>query len=210
MKWSLESTYRAIADHLRTNDPHLAPVIARHGLCTVEPHTNYYQSLVRSIVGQQLSVKAAATIFDRFLTLFEDVFPTPEQLLEKDTEILRSVGLSYSKANYIHDLAQHVVDGRVRFDHLPSLSNDEIVAELTDVKGIGEWTVHMFLMFCMGRQDVLPVGDLGIKNGMRALYGLDHTPSPDEMRAIAAKYQWHPYESIASWYVWRFLDNAPE
>lgn len=209
MKSSLRQTYQAAADHLIAYDPHLAPIIKQHGLCTIEPHTDYYHALVRSIVGQQLSVKAAATIFARFLDLFGGTFPTPEQLLEKDIEAMRSVGLSRGKASYVHDLAQHVVDGRVRFNHLPDLSNGEIVAELTDVKGIGEWTVHMFLMFCMGRKDVLPVGDLGIKNGMRTLYGLEHAPSPDEMRAIAEKYQWHPYESIASWYIWRSLDNAP-
>lgn len=209
MKQDLKVIYRTAADHLQQHDPYLAPLIAKHGLYTVKPHTDYYQDLVGAIIGQQLSVKAARTINGRFQDLFGGKLPTPEQILEQDIETLRSVGLSRPKAGYIQDLAVHVLDGRVKFDHLPGLSNEEIVKELIDVKGIGEWTVHMFLMFCMGRLDILPVGDLGIKNGIRGIYNLDHAPSPDEIREIADKYQWHPYESIASWYVWRFLENEP-
>ncbi|MET1033497.1 MAG: DNA-3-methyladenine glycosylase [Candidatus Saccharimonadales bacterium] len=209
MKQNLQQTYQAAADHLRANDPYLASLIDKHGLYTAKPHTNYYQDLVEAIIGQQLSVKAARTIKGRFQDLFGGKLPTPEQILEQDIETLRSVGLSRPKAGYIQDLAVHVLDGRIKFDHLPKLSNDEIVKELTDVKGIGEWTVHMFLMFCMGRLDVLPIGDLGIKNGIRGIYDLDHAPSPDEIKKIADKYHWHPYESIASWYVWRSLENEP-
>lgn len=209
MKSNLRRTYQTAADYLQAADPQLVPLIVRHGLCTIEPHTDYYQALVKSIVGQQLSVKAAASIFHRFMELFDNTFPTPQQILEKDTETLRSVGLSRTKASYIHDLARHVVEGKVVFNHLPGLSNEEIVTELTDVKGVGEWTVHMFLMFCMGRLDVLPVGDLGIRNGIRALYGFDHAPSPDEVKTVAISHNWHPYESIAAWYVWRSLDNEP-
>lgn len=200
---------QAAADHLSAHDPHLAPVIARAGLATMEPHTDYYGALVSSIVSQQLSVKAAAAIQKRFLDLFNGAFPTPEQILAVDTEQLRSIGFSYAKARYIHDLAQHIIDGRITFDRIPSQSNEEIIAELTDVKGIGEWTVHMFLMFCVGRLDVLPVGDLGIKNGVRALYGFEGVPSPDDIRSTAATYNWAPYESVASWYIWHSLDNKP-
>lgn len=117
--------------------------------------------------------------------------------------------MSRAKATYIRDLAQHVVDGKIKFDHLDALSNEEVIRELLPVKGIGEWTVHMFLMFCMGRLDVLATGDLGIKNGMKKLYGLDHLPSPQEITAIATQNHWHPYESIACWYIWQSLDNAP-
>ncbi|HET8669841.1 MAG TPA: DNA-3-methyladenine glycosylase 2 family protein [Candidatus Saccharimonadales bacterium] len=197
------------AKHLGGYDPILAAVIAEYGLCTIAPHTNYYQDLVESIIGQQLSVKAAATIRDRFKALFDGHLPLPEEILTKDIETLRSVGLSRAKATYVRDLAQHVVDGRMGFDHLPFLSNEEIIAELTDVKGIGEWTVHMFLMFCVGRTDVLAYGDLGIKNGIRQLYGLDHTPTPQEIKDIAQHNRWHPYESVACWYIWRSLDNKP-
>jgi DNA-3-methyladenine glycosylase II len=202
--------YEEAAAHLSKHDPVLAPIIAAAGPSTMRPHRNYYQALVGSIISQQLSVKAADTIERRFCELFgSSEMPAPEQILTKDTEELRSVGLSRGKAMYVRDLAQHVVDGSVRFDHLDTLSNDEIIAELVTVKGIGIWTVHMFLMFCVGRLDVLPVGDLGIKNGIMKLYGLDHAPTPDEMAALAKKNKWHPYESIASWYIWHSLDNKP-
>ncbi len=193
------------ANHLSKKDPILAPVIAQVGLCTLAPHTNYYQELVESIIGQQLSIKAAAAINKRFIDLFDGTFPKPQQILEKSVEELRAVGFSGAKARYVLDLAQHVVDGRVKFDHLDSLKNEQIIAELTDVKGIGEWTVHMFLMFCMGRLDVLPVGDLGIKTGVKQLYGLDHLPTPAEITQIAKQNNWAPYPSVASWYVWQSI-----
>ena len=196
--------------HLSKADSILARVIAGQPLCDIKPHTDYYRSLVRSIIGQQLSVKAAASIFARFLTLFGDTFPTPEQILDKTFEELRSVGLSTAKTNYIRDLAQHVVDKKFTFNNFDRSSNDEIIQMLTDVKGIGEWTAHMFLMFCMGRTDILPVGDLGIRNGIRKLYGLESLPSPAQVAELTSRNNWHPYETIASWYVWRSLDNAPE
>ena len=197
------------ADHLSSRDPILRPVIAEVGLTTMRPHTDYYRELVESIIGQQLSIKAAAAIEARFVAMFEGEFPTPEQILTKSDEDLRAIGFSYAKARYVRDLAVHVLDGSVSFANLNMLSNDEIVGEFTKVKGIGEWTMHMFLMFCMGRSDVLPVGDLGIKNGIRALYGFEAIPTPDVIRQIADDNQWHPYESIASWYVWQSLKNAP-
>lgn len=197
------------ADHLVKHDHRLAKVVPRYGPCTIRPHKDYYQELVDSIISQQLSVKAAAAIEGRFRDMFGGKFPSPEQILTKSPDELRAIGFSYAKGNYVRDLAQHVLDGKVRFDHLDTLTNEEVIAELIAVKGIGEWTAHMFLMFCMGRSDVLPVGDLGIRNGIRQLYGLDHAPSPDEIRAIAAKNQWNPYESIASWYIWQSLDNKP-
>jgi DNA-3-methyladenine glycosylase II len=198
------------ARHLSQHDPVLAPIIARAGLAVIEPHQDYYGALVNSIIGQQLSVKAASTIKQRFGALFDDSLPAPAAILEKSVEELRSAGLSGAKANYIRDLAQHVIDGRLRFDRLDAQSNDEIITELTDVKGIGVWTAHMFLMFCMGRLDVLPVGDLGIRNGIRALYGFDTTPTADQIIDLAKQNHWHPYESAASWYVWHSLDNEPK
>ena len=196
--------------HLSASDPILARVIASAPLPDITPHTDYYRALVNSIIGQQLSVKAAATIKQRFADLFGSDFPTPEQIIARDIEELRSVGLSRPKARYVQDLAQHIIDGTVRFATIDQLSNDEIIAELTAVKGVGEWTVHMFLLFCMGRLDVLPTGDLGIRSGIKKLYGLSELPSPDEVRQIAAANSWHPYESVASWYVWHSLDNAPK
>jgi len=189
------------ASYLAEHDPLLAPVIAQHGVAKLEPHTDYYQELVDSIISQQLSVHAARAIEQRFRDLFGGHFPAAEEILSTNVETLRGIGFSYAKGRYVLDLAQHIVDGKVKFDHLDSLSNEEIIAELTQVKGIGEWTVHMFLMFCMGRLDVLPVGDLGIRNGVRQLYGFEDAPTPDQIKHIAKKYHWHPYESAASWYV---------
>lgn len=195
------------ADHLATNDPKLAPVIKQAGLCTIKPHTDYYWALVDSIISQQLSVKAAAKIEERFRALFPGALPLPEQILEKSDDELRAVGLSGAKVTYVKSLAEHIVDGRLKLDKLNMLSNDEISRELTAVKGIGEWTAHMFLMFAMGRLDILPVGDLGIKLGIQKLYALDHLPSPTEIEDIAEKNHWHPYESVASWYIWHAKDN---
>jgi len=202
-------TLQQAAEHLKQHDLILRPIIERTGPCTILPHKKYYQELVESIISQQLSVKAAATILRRFIDLFGGEFPSPEQILSKDIEVFRGVGLSRGKAAYVRDLAQHVIDGQVKFDHLDVLSNDEVIAELTAVKGIGEWTAHMFLMFCMGRMDVLAHGDLGIKNGVQKLYGLDHQPSAQEVIDNAKKNHWTPYESIACWYIWKALDNKP-
>lgn len=200
----------AAAHHLSTADPVLSNVISTAPLPTFVPHTDYYKALVNSIIGQQLSVKAAATIKQRFIDLFGGSFPSPEQIIARDIEELRGVGLSRPKAGYVQDLARHILDGSVQFDTLDQLSNDEIVTELTAVKGIGEWTVHMFLLFCMGRLDILPTGDLGIRSGVKKLYGLDELPDPATMQGIALKNNWHPYESVASWYIWHSLDNAPK
>lgn len=198
------------AQHLSSHDAVLASIIEAAGIATITPHKNYYQELVESIISQQLSVKAAATILKRFVELFTDsAFPAPDQILEKDVDELRTAGLSRQKAGYIQDLASKVLDGTVRFNHLDALSNDEVTAELIQIKGVGPWTVHMFLIFCMGRLDVLPVGDLGIKNGLQKLYGLANVPTTDDVERIAAENKWHPYESIASWYIWHSLDNKP-
>lgn len=201
---------RVAATYLSTQDAQLAPIIKKAGVAAIKPHKNYYQELVESIVSQQLSVKAAATILKRFIDLFPgDNFPTPDQILQKDIEDLRGVGLSRQKGSYIQDLALKVIDGTVKFNHLDVLTNDEVIAELTKIKGVGVWTVHMFLIFCMGRLDVLPVGDLGIKNGIQKLYGFDHSLTMEEMQKVAVDNNWHPYESVASWYVWHSLDNKP-
>ncbi|MDB5165306.1 MAG: DNA-3-methyladenine glycosylase [Candidatus Saccharibacteria bacterium] len=195
--------------HLSKSDPRLAMLMETYSKPEFLPHTNYYHELVDSIISQQLSVKAARTIEGRFKDLFGGNFPSPEQILEKDVEELRAVGLSRPKARYIQDLAVKILDGTVRFDTLDSLSNQAIIDELTKVKGIGVWTVHMFLMFCMGRLDVLPVGDLGIRNGIMKLYELSSIPDVETIETIAHKNNWHPYESVASWYIWQSLDNMP-
>ena len=198
------------AEHLKRHDPILKPVILQHGLCSITPHTNYYQALVSSIIGQQLSVKAAKTIRLRFYALFGDTdTPSPEEIMTKSVEELRAAGLSNAKARYVQDLAVHVIDGRLKLADFDTLTSTEIIKELTAVKGIGEWTAHMFMMFTLGRLDILPVGDLGIKNGIKKLYGFDIAPDADKIREIAKSNNWHPYESIACWYIWRSLDNDP-
>lgn len=195
--------------HLHGSDVIIGELIERYPKPSLTPHSNYYHELVDSIISQQLSVKAARTIEGRFKNLFGDEFPSPEQILACDIETLRGAGLSRQKASYIQDLAQKIIDGDVVFDTLDSLSNDEIIEELTRVKGIGVWTVHMFLMFCMGRLDVLPTGDLGIRNGIKQLYKFDHLPESREIELLAKKNNWAPYESVASCYIWASLDNMP-
>lgn len=195
--------------HLEAVDPRLGSIFSSYPEPTFHPHTDYYRALVESIISQQLSVRAADTIYRRFIDSF-DHFPEPEDILACDETKLRAVGLSGPKVRYIRDLASKIVDGSVRFDHLDLLTNEDIVAELTTVKGIGEWTVHMFLLFCMGRLDVLPVGDLGIKNAVQQLYLLETLPSPDDIKSISQQNSWHPYESIASWYLWRSIENHSE
>lgn len=202
-----ETTLKKAAEHLAAHDAMLARVIKKAGVCTIQPHTNYYQELVDSIISQQLSIKAAATIFNRFKALFGKAFPTPKQILTKDIGELRSAGLSRAKATYVRDLAQHVLDGKLMFDQFDRLSNQEVIKELVAVKGIGEWTAHMFMMFCMGRLDILAHGDLGIKNGIQRLYGLDHQPSAQEIIELAGQKHWHPYETVACWYVWHSIDT---
>lgn len=208
MNLNWENQLRLGRQHLAAHDPVLADLIDRHPEPSFTPHTNYYQELVESIISQQLSVKAAATITKRFVESFGH-FPLPEELLTRSDDDLRAVGLSYQKARYIHDLASRVLDGSVSFEHLDGLSNQEIIDELTAVKGIGEWTVHMFLIFCMGRLDVLATGDLGIKSAIRDLYGFATLPKPADIEALASKHDWQPYASLVCWYLWKSLDNAP-
>lgn len=184
-------------------------LIATYPTPRFDKHENYYHELVSSVISQQLSVSAARAIEGRFKALFDEEFPSPQQILTVDVETLRGVGFSRPKARYVHDLAQKILDGEVKFDDLDSKSNQEIIDELTAVKGIGEWTVHMFLMFCMARLDVLPVGDLGIRNGVTKLYELDNQATPDDVRRIAETKNWRPYETVASWYVWQSLENVP-
>ncbi len=195
------------ADYLSRVDPVLRPVIARAGLCTIVSHTNYYWGLVDGIISQQLSVKAAATIEGRFKSLFPEPIPLPEHILTIPHEKLREAGLSNAKANYVRDLAQHIVDGTLKLDELDTLSDPEIIKKLTAVKGIGEWTAHMFLMFVMGRPNVLAVGDLGIKAGIQKLYNLKYLPTPEQVSEIATKNNWSPYQTAACWYIWHAKDN---
>ncbi|HSX27785.1 MAG TPA: DNA-3-methyladenine glycosylase [Patescibacteria group bacterium] len=197
------------AEHLARHDPVLKPLVKKFGIFKPTLHTNYYYRLVRSIIGQQLSVKAASSIEKRFLDLFGGELPSPEQILQIQPEELRAVGLSNAKVAYVRDLAQHILNGQLELEKLPKLSNEEIIKELVAVKGIGEWSAHMFLIFALGRQDVLPTGDLGVRSGIKKLYGYESLPTPTEIIELAEKNNWHPYESVAAWYIWQSLDNSP-
>lgn len=203
---------RALA-HLRSADPVMAGLIERYE----EPEAvlarrgrrpgDAYGALVRSIVGQQISTKAAKSIFGRLTGIFGDRTPTPRELLDTDPETLRAVGLSRMKVVFLRDLAEHVEDGRLELERLPELPDAEVLDRLTQVKGLGPWTVQVFLIFHLGRPDVLPVGDLGIRRAVQLEYGLAGLPDVPELERIAEP--WRPWRTLACLYLWRSLDNAP-
>lgn len=192
---------------LKKYDARLSLIINKYGPCSISPHTNYYEELVGSIISQQLSVKAASTILKRFKALYKNAMPTPAQILDTDIEMIRGVGASYAKANYIKDLAFHILDGKLDLDHIATLPNNIVIEQLTAVKGIGEWSAHMFMIFSLGRLDILPWGDLGVRKSMQQVYDLPKLPSKAEMIAVSEQNSWHPYESVAAWYLWKNLDN---
>jgi len=200
--------------HLHRADPVLARLIDDFGgPLPTEPDgrgrpDEVYGALVRSITGQQLSVKAAASIWRRLLERFDGHTPTPEQILADDPEELRAAcGFSRAKVAYLRSLAEHVLSGELALDRLNELGDDEVIRELTAVKGIGEWTAHMFLMFTLHRPDVLPTGDLGVRNAVMRAYELQAPPAPAELVEIAEP--WRPHRTRASLYLWRSLDNEP-
>jgi DNA-3-methyladenine glycosylase II len=166
-----------------------------------------YGTLVRSITGQQLSTKAAMTIYGRLTDLYEGRTPTPQEIIDTDPDQLRAIGLSRAKAAYLRDLAEHITDGELPVDQLAEMPDDEVSERLTAIKGLGRWTVDMFLMFHLGRPDVLPVGDLGIRKAIQIHYGLEELPKAAEMERIAEA--WRPHRTLASLYLWESLDNRP-
>jgi DNA-3-methyladenine glycosylase II len=166
-----------------------------------------YGALVRSIVGQQLSTKAASTIYGRLIALFGDRTPTPAELLAADPEEVRKAGLSRPKVAYLRSLAEHVESGELELAKLTELPDEEVAAQLTAVKGLGQWTADMFLIFHLGRPDVLPVGDLGVRRAVERAYGLDEMPDAARLNEIGEP--WRPNRSLASLYLWRSLDNEP-
>ncbi len=199
-------------EHLRASDDTLARVIDERGPLDLEARVrgrpqDAYGALLRAIVGQQLSVAAARTIYNRFTDLFGGRTPTPEELLEVDADTLRGVGFSRAKAGYIRSLAEHIISGELELDRLDELGDEEVARELIAVKGLGQWSVDMFLIFHLGRPDVLPVGDLGVRRAVERLYGLEALPSAAELEALGER--WRPYRSLASLYLWESLDNAP-
>jgi DNA-3-methyladenine glycosylase II len=166
-----------------------------------------YPALLRAIVGQQLSTRSAEAIFARLLAKFDGRGPTPRELLDMDPDDLRSVGLSHAKVAYLRDLAERVEDGELQLDQLRELPDEDVSTQLTAVKGVGQWTTDMFLMFNLGRPDVFPVGDLGIRNAMKRLYDLPEKPTPADYARIAEP--WRPYRSLASLYLWTALRAMP-
>ena len=200
-------------EHLKAADPVMAGIVDRVGPLDLEARRrgrpeDSYGALVRSITGQQLSVKAARTIYLRVADLYGGRTPTPVELIATDPEDLRTAGLSYAKAAYLRDLAERVEDGRLELERFPELDDATVSAELTAIKGVGQWTADMFMMFHLGRPDVLPVGDLGIRNAARLEYRLRKLPSPDRLRRLARP--WRPYRTLACVYLWESLDNAPD
>jgi DNA-3-methyladenine glycosylase II len=166
-----------------------------------------YEALARAIVGQQLSTKAARSIWDRLLEILGGSFPPPAELLAVDSEAIRSAGLSRAKVAFIRDLAERIDDGRLDVGALGKLSDEDVIAALTEIKGVGPWTAEMFLIFHLGRPDVLSTGDLGIRRAAQLAYGLDDLPGPHDLERIAEP--WRPHRTLGCLYLWRSLDNAP-
>jgi DNA-3-methyladenine glycosylase II len=192
-------------NHLKKADPVLAAIIERVGPYRIEYREPIFQTLVRSIVYQQLNGKAALTIFNRLAAAAKADPLTPESILRLRPARMRALGLSKQKLTYIRELARFTKSGEINFDLYPALKDEHVIEQLTRVKGIGVWTAHMFLIFALRRHDVLPTGDFGVRAAMKKAYNLPAMPTPAEMERIAAA--WRPYCSVASWYLWRSLEN---
>jgi len=197
---------RKALNHLKKADPVLGAIIERVGPYNIEYREPAFHNLVRSIVYQQLHGKAAATIFGRLQAAAKVDPLTPESILKLRPARMRALGLSNQKMTYIRELARLTKAGEIDFGRFPDLQDVEVIEQLTRCKGIGVWTVHMFLIFALRRPDVLPTGDLGVRAAIKKAYNLPELPKPDEMHRIAAP--WKPYCSVASWYLWRSLDGA--
>ena len=192
--------------HLKKNDPVMRGLIEKYGQCKMrrEYETEPFCSLVDAIIYQQISYAAAGSIAKRFRGLYGENggrLPSPQELLATHPRTLRRVGLSRQKSKYMRDLAAKAASGELRLHEFQAMSDEDVVANVTQVKGIGRWTAEMFMMFCLGRMDVLPVGDLGVQYGFRIAYGLRKMPSPEKMEKIAEP--WRPFRSVGTWYLWQ-------
>jgi DNA-3-methyladenine glycosylase II len=196
---------RKAVNHLKKSDAVLASIIARVGSCQVAYREPTFEALARSIVFQQLSTKAARTIYGRLEEACGGKI-TPEAIQNLSVGEMRRCGLSKQKIGYIRDLAEHALSGKVDFTRLPQMSDEEVIVTLTDIKGVGVWTAHMFLIFALRRPNVLPVGDLGVRTAIQRLYKKRKLPTPAQMEKLAEN--WHPYCSYAAWYLWRSLEFA--
>ena len=190
-------------DHLKRSDPVLSAIIDQVGDYGIQFREPDFETLVKSIVYQQLSGRVASVIFGR-LAAAAGAKMTPESVLQLRPSRMRKLGLSTQKTAYIRDLARHTRDGLVVFEELHELTDQAVLERLTQVRGIGVWTAHMFLIFALRRPDVLPTGDLGIRNAIRKAYGMAELPTPAEMEALASA--WRPFCTVASWYLWRSLE----
>lgn len=209
-KTAFNDQLRQAERHLSRRDPMMRQFVRKYGECRIRPHTRYFETLVDAVVSQQLSVKAAETIMNRFKALYAPArFPPAAQLLETPMETLRGVGISGQKISYLKDLAGRVDKGDLNLRHISRMEDNEIIERLIEVKGIGVWTAQMFLIFSLGRLNVLPTGDLGVRRAIERAYGFLGLPDADEINGIAINWQWHPYCSVAAWYLWRSLENTP-
>ncbi|MEC7745459.1 MAG: DNA-3-methyladenine glycosylase [Candidatus Neomarinimicrobiota bacterium] len=195
--------------YLRKSDPELIPLLDAFKIQDLQPETDYFKSLTRSIVYQQLSGKVAKTILDRFILLYKDKsYPTPVDVINIDHEKLRSVGLSNSKAQYIKNIAHAFLDNPATYDSLEKMDDQDIIDTLITIKGVGPWTAQMFLMFTLNRPDVFPVTDLGVQKGFKHYYKLSEMPTPGQM--LKKSEQWAPYRTVVSLYFWRLLEGPFE
>ena len=192
------------AVELLKQDPNLTRIIERIGDYQIKKRNNHFAVLIESIISQQLASAAAEAIFARFKKLYPK-FPTVTQILNTKNAKLRSAGLSGMKIEYLKDLAQKIEDGKLKMKYLSKMTDDEIIEHLTQVKGIGQWTAEMFLIFSLGRLDVLPIGDLGLRKGVQMAFSMSELPKPKEVEKIGAR--WKPYRSIATWYLWKSLQK---
>jgi DNA-3-methyladenine glycosylase II len=201
----MESSNIDAVHYLCKVDSNLEKIIKIVGKYSINIRNDPFQSLVESIIYQQLAGKAANAIYNRFINYYNNKQITPTLILNSPNDNLKKVGLSNRKINYLKDLALHVYDGRINLEELPKMNDEEIINKLVNVKGIGRWTSEMFLIFSLGRQDILPVTDLGVRKAIQKIYSLSELPKPNIMMEIAKP--WRPYRSIATWYLWKFLSN---
>jgi DNA-3-methyladenine glycosylase II len=194
--------------HFRKRDPVIARAIERVGPCTLKPRRDRFGMLVRSIISQQISTSAARSILARVTALMGEGGIRAETLRSLSADQLRTAGVSPQKVGYLHDLAEKVASGAVRLDRIGRLPDEQVIEQLTQVKGVGRWTAQMFLIFSLGRPDVFPHDDLGVRSAIKRLYGLDELPDKQTSLAIGAR--WSPYASVASWYCWRVLELEPK
>lgn len=197
-------TMQEALKHLTVADPQLAAIIEAVGAYEIKLRKDPFRSLVEAIIYQQLAGSAADAIYGRFVKIYGR-FPRPAQLLATKDSKLHAAGLSGRKIEYLRDLAARVSDGRLKLSKLSKLPDDQVIEQLVQVKGIGRWTAEMFLIFCLGREDVLPVGDLGLRKAMQKTYLLAELPTPEAMCNIAQP--WKPYCTIATWYMWKSLEK---